>query len=86
MPSKGYPSIWAIDLRADGSKLKQREGIGCCQLGIGTARRSTIDGDEKLRGELGLGKSEPHMPRKEDGEQEGGLASSPRVSSVAEDG
>jgi len=36
----------------------------------GTARRPTIDGDEKLHGKLGLGKFEPHMTREEDGEQE----------------
>ena len=37
---------------------------------IGTARWPTIDGDEKLRGKLSLGKYEPHETREEDGEQE----------------
>ena len=42
----------------------------CNRLETGMAWWPTIDGDEKLHGELGLGKSEPHETQEEDGEQE----------------
>jgi len=41
----------------------------CNRPETGTAWWPTIDGDKKLRGELGLGKSEPHETWEEDGEQ-----------------
>ena len=44
------------------------------------ARWPTTDGDEKLHGELGLGKSEPHETREEDGEQEEEMANPMRAS------
>ena len=35
-----------------------------------------MDSDEKLASVVGLGKSDPHMTREKDGEQEGGTANS----------
>ena len=46
----------------------------CGRPETGTTQRPTIDGDEKLHGELGLAKSEPHETREEDGEQEEDMA------------
>ena len=52
----------------------------CNRPETGTAWWPTIDGDEKLRDELGLGKSEPHETREEDGEQEEEMANPMRAS------
>ena len=43
-------------------------------------RWRVIDDDEKFRGELDLGKSEPHEAREEDGEQEEEMANPMRAS------
>ena len=52
----------------------------CGRSKTGTAWRPTIDGDEKLHGELGLGKSEPHETWEEDREQEEEMVNPMRAS------
>ena len=52
----------------------------CGRPKTGMARWPTIDGNKKLRGELGLGKFEPHETREEDGEQEEEMANPMRAS------